>query len=188
MSIFIFAGTYQVRAGELDPAVEEYVKQIVLHSYLGKISDVTRQIATTQNIDIVPQIAQAAIYEVGFEAFNNYSLNENIRHAYQNGFRVARESMANKSPTAEVDIKRAVDKFIDPLISELTFQKLVEEVINRTLAQQQMMMQQANAQRMVQEMILRQKVMEEAIKQQFEAAYQEAYQNQLKESGVFTNP
>lgn len=187
--------TRRACAAELDPVVAEYVKQIVIHSYLGKISDVTKKIVQQQNINIMPQIAQGAIYQVGFEAYRNSSLGDTIIDAYQAGINVAEKAQETRSFTVEVDIKKAIDAYIDPLVDDPIFRKLIEQVINQSLAQQQRIMAQANAQRMIEEMVVRQQIMQEALKQQFEAAYQKAYeqayknayQQQLNSSGVFSS-
>lgn len=180
------------KADTIDPMVEEYVKQIVVHSYLGKISDVTRQVVIQHNIDIVPQFAQSAIYQVGFEAFKNSPvIGDVIRAAYEDGIAIAKEAHQSQSQSAEIDIKKAVDAHIDPMIDDPIFRRIIETVINQTLSQQRAIMLQANAQRQIQEMVVRQKVMEEAIKRQFEEAYKQAYtqsyKEQLNSSGVFSS-
>jgi len=160
-----------VESRPMDPKINQYIQEYTYRAYIAKIGEVTKRIVIRQRIEVVPQIMQMAVYQVGLQAFNGSDIQKDLRDIYKIGIDVAQEQWDARDSNLQQSVTKTIDEELDLLVDTPLFKRIIETVIEAAMTQQRAVIMQKAAQQYYQQVIMQQKIMEKAIELKFKEMY-----------------
>ncbi len=158
---------------EAEDLIQQYVQQMVVHSFTRKVTELIRDIVVHQNIQMFPAIVIQAGQQAAVQSFSQEDIREMVREVYQKSFDLALEQRRRGFSQTQMqnNIQESIDKKLEPILEEPLFKFVVEQVLLQADAMQKQIVimetfrQQAQLANLQQQQVARQQQVQSQILQ-----------------------